>query len=188
MTSPPTHELLPFPVLFNPWKHHAGWVRERIADSPDLDALAEELLVVGTRLMDFYTGPLPLETLADRLTSLLRDLDRLEFPAFRDWLSPTGFGMVEVAEDGSRWTLRLGDELGRYIHLHPGRYSPNTVRIQANSLKTAVMAHTAARHTGESPTSLTIVNHVRKRYLDLPPVPNLGASLSEALELLSRTG
>src|SRR5687768_4486554 len=48
---------IPTPVLFNPWKHHAGALRARIADAAAnaaLDDLAAGLVVVGTELMDLY--------------------------------------------------------------------------------------------------------------------------------------
>src|SRR5205823_3216695 len=57
MTEPPQ------PVLLNTWKHHAGWIRWRVAEAAGagaagVAALPREMLVVGARLMDLYTGPL----------------------------------------------------------------------------------------------------------------------------------
>ena len=54
----------PPPVLFNPWKHHADFLREQIrsasARGPDaLHGLAVQLRVVGADLMDLYHGTLP---------------------------------------------------------------------------------------------------------------------------------
>lgn len=183
----PSHTLLPQPVLFNAWKHHAGWVRERVAATSGpggLDALAAELVVVGNRVMDFYTGPLPPDVLADRVLAILRATGRFAPDPFRDWLAADGYAVVEVPDDGSKWALRLGPADGRYVHLHPGRYSPNTVRIHANALKTAALAHAAATGSGDPPTDVALVNAVRKRYLGLPPVPTLGAGLAEAIVLL----
>ena len=42
--------------------------------------------------------------------------------------------------DGSAWVLRQGEEGGRYVHVHPGRRTPPTLRVRATVLKTAVMA------------------------------------------------
>ena len=52
-------------------------------------------------------------------------------------------------------------------HLHPGRWVPHTMRVQANTLKSAVMAHAHARLTGGDPSDLALVNEARKSYLGL---------------------
>jgi hypothetical protein len=58
----PTAHSVPPPVLFNSWKHHAGWVRGRIAAAVrgevGLIEFAAGVMVTGTKLMDFYTGSL----------------------------------------------------------------------------------------------------------------------------------
>ena len=36
--------------------------------------------------------------------------------------------------------LSGGDENGRHVHVHPGRWTTNTCRVRANVLKTAVVA------------------------------------------------
>src|SRR6516162_2084579 len=49
------------PVLYNTWKHDAESLRRRIAAcsaDADLAPLASRLVVVGTDLMDLYTGSL----------------------------------------------------------------------------------------------------------------------------------
>ena len=65
-------------MLLNCWKHHAGWVRQRLAAAaaagePGVAALPGEMVVVGTRLMDLYVGALTPADIADRLMSQLRD-------------------------------------------------------------------------------------------------------------------
>ena len=59
MADDPSH--LPHPALLNCWKHHAGWIRSRIAaavsaGSAGVGRLPAEMAVVGSRLMDLYTG------------------------------------------------------------------------------------------------------------------------------------
>ncbi len=54
----------PPPVLFNAWKHHAGALRHRIAETARageaaLEPLARQLVVIGNELMDLYTAGLP---------------------------------------------------------------------------------------------------------------------------------
>ena len=164
------------PVLFNTFKHHAGALRARarsVAAGGD-DALREasrHVAVLGTKLMDLYVGALsPLE-LSRRVVERLEGEGRLEPAAYRAWiLGSDEYAVVEMPEDGSRWVLRLGDESGRYVHLHPGRWSPATARVRANVLKTAFLVHAHALIHGQDPMDRAIVNHVRAEYLGLSPL------------------
>src|SRR5947208_2209005 len=61
MTTIAIADLVPAPVLFNPWKHHAGVIRQRVAAAvaagpAALRPLTGELVVIGTELMDLYLG------------------------------------------------------------------------------------------------------------------------------------
>ena len=183
--------MVPHPVLFNLWKHHAGWVRGRIAGvtPADLAPLAAEVVVIGNALMDVYVGPLSPAEIADVLVDRLRADGRFDPDPYREWLDAGGgYAVLDLPADGSRWTFRLGPVDGRYVHLHPGRYSPNTVRLQATSLKTAVMAHALAAASGRAADDVTVVNEVRTTYLSLPPVPSIapGGGLAAALTALAR--
>ncbi len=186
----PTADVVPYPVLFNAWKHHAGWVRGRITRAVTeraLDQLAEEVVVIGTRLMDFYHGPLAPDAIADRVLGQLRDLAKLEQPAYRGWLEGQGgYAVLTLPDDGSRWAVRVGQEGGRYVHMHPGRHSSHTLRVQANALKTAILAHALIALTGKAATDVGVVNEARARFLQLPPVPEISTSgLGEAISLLA---
>lgn len=165
----------PFPVLFNSWKHHAGWIRWRVrqavaAGQPGVDALPAELVVVGTRLMDLYTGSFTPAELASQLMDQLRAAGRLEYESLAAWLSGQAAWSMLDLPDGSKWAIRLGPADGRYLHLHPGRWVPHTLRVQANALKSAVMAHAHAGLTRGDPTDLALVNDARRKYLGLLPV------------------
>lgn len=182
-----TADVAPFPVLFNAWKHHAGWVRSRITQAVTanaLDQLAEEVVVIGTRLMDFYHGPLTPDAIGERVLQQLRHDAKLDEVVYRAWLEGQGgYAMLTLPDDGSRWAVRAGAEGGRYVHLHPGRYSPNTVRVQANALKTAVLAHALANGAA---VNLAVVNEARQRFLQLPPVPAIhDGGLGEVIGLLA---
>src|SRR5262245_41437635 len=100
---------VPSPVLLNTHKHHAGFLRERIrtavaAGATGLPTLADELAVVGTKLMDFYHGPFSPREIADRVMARLQ-ASRCDLPAeFRAWLeSAGGYQTIEFPEDMSRW-------------------------------------------------------------------------------------
>jgi hypothetical protein len=158
------------PVLFNAWKHHAGFLRHRIAGAAPLDRLAAELVVVGTELMDLYTGELSAATIAEKVVGDLRTRDRFALPGYREWITAAGGYRVVELSDTSRWVLRLGDEAGRYVHVHPGRWSPRTLRVRANVLKTAVLAVAFAAESGGDPRDVALLNAVRQQFPGLSPL------------------
>ncbi|MBY0229121.1 MAG: hypothetical protein K2W96_07590 [Gemmataceae bacterium] len=181
------------PVLLNAWKHHAGALMARIERFAALgpSALAEAasgLVVVGDALMDLYTG-----TMSPRAVSLwvMAELERqgkAEPAVFASWLAGQGgYATITHPGDGTSWVLRQGDDPARWAHLHPGRHSPNTVRVQATVLKTAFLARLHARVSGSDPMAKETVDAVRRGHLGLPPLkaaPEPGSGLGAVIELL----
>src|SRR5207247_6655221 len=110
-------------------------------------------------------------------TTLFRSLradNRFALPAYRAWLaSGGGYQVIPFADDASRWVLRLGDEAGRYVHVHPARWAPATRRVRANVLKTAVMVLAYVSVHGGDPLDVALINRVRKDYLDFSPIGRL---------------
>ena len=146
---------IPEPILFNCWKHHAGVVCQRIANAIEqgktsLTSLAESLKCIGSSLMDFYTGELPPDVIAEKVLAHLSDAQALEKSAFIYWLQrQEDYAVLTFPEDESCWVLRLADEQERFIHLHPGRWTPHTMRVRSNVLKTAIMVLAHCGITGE---------------------------------------
>lgn len=184
---------VPAPVLLNRWKHHAGFLRGRIDQAarrgePALDELAAELRVVGNELMDLYTGPHPPRAIAEGIIDVLRAERLLPEAAYRAWVAKGGgYRVLGLRGDPSQWVLRAGNEPGRYVHVHPGRWTHATRRVRANVLKTAVMALAWTAVHGGDPADLAVVNAVRRRYLALaplgkPPTGDLG--LGALIDLL----
>jgi hypothetical protein len=167
---------VPAPLLFNTWKHHAGFLREEIrnvgAAGPDaLRELAARLCVIGADLMDLYYGPLTPREIGRLVIARLAADGVLEPAAFREWIAAAGgFRTLDLNGDLSRWVLRLGAEESRYVHLHPGRWAPLTCRARANVLKTAVMALAYAAVHGGNLADLELINRVRSALLNLPPL------------------
>ncbi len=166
---------VPPPVIFNTYKHHAGAVRARIArlaaeGEAGLGGVAAAVAVLGTGLMDLYTGPLTPRAVCAWVVEELHRLGRLEPAAYRAWLVAGGEYTTVTHPEGTAWVLRLGDEEGRHVHLHPGRHTPHTVRVRANVLKTAFAAHVHARVRGEDPMGRRLLDEVRREVLGLPPL------------------
>jgi cytosine/adenosine deaminase-related metal-dependent hydrolase len=169
----------PPPVLLNTWKHHAGALRQRIALAVDagsagLATLARELVVIGAELMDLYTGPLTAAEIAERVLERLKAEGHFAPEVYRAWvLAGGGYRVFTLAEDQSRWVLRLGEEDGRYVHVHPARWAPATLRVRANVLKTAVMVLAYVGVFGGEPLDVTLINRVRRQYLGFAPIKGL---------------
>jgi hypothetical protein len=186
---------VPPPVLFNPWKHHAGALRRRVAEAaragPEgLAVLAPQLLVIGTELMDLYTGALSPAEIAAGVVAQLRADERLDPEVYRRWLDESrGYRVLTLSDDASSWVLRFGEEGGRYVHVHPGRWTPHTRRVRANVLKTAVLALAQAAAIGADPLDVALINRVRREYLGLSPVPALAdeGGLGAVIEALRGT-
>jgi hypothetical protein len=78
--------------------------------------------------------------------------------------------------DKSIWTLRLGNEKKRYIHIHPGRYSPLTIRVKAVTLKTTIAVRVLVEEIDSELPNLKSINEVRTSFLKLPPLKSLSLS------------
>lgn len=163
----------PSPILLNTWKHHAAALRHRIqeaAASGDLSSLAANLVVIGTELMDLYLGKLSPAAIGREILDQLGADGTLAPDAYPDSLQASGGYRLLDLSDASRWVLRMGDETGRYVHAHPGRYSPNTRRVRANVLKSALMVLAYVGIHGGDAMSVPLVNDVRRQYLKLAPI------------------
>lgn len=189
----PMHDDLPSPVLLNCWKHHAGALRQRIDEAlngGDLDALAKQLVVIGTELMDLYTGDLAASEIATAALRFLEAESLLDEAAYRNWVEGNGGYRVLTVADDSQWVLRQGEAGGRYVHVHPARWAPKTQRVRANVLKTAVMVVAYVKAHGGDPLDKQVVNQVRQQYLGLSPVGRLAddRGLATVIAVLQSAG
>ena len=181
--------LIPPPINLNCWKHHAGFIKkqiESVKETKVLDQLKVYLLKIGESQMDLYFGEYSPAKISEQLLNYLHSKKILSSRQYKDWLSKDGkdYQLVEL-KDKSIWTLRLGDDVSRYVHIHPGRYSPYTVRVKATTLKTAILVLSSEK-IGEIKTIETkTVNQIRKKYLDEPPLKSLSSAsgLGKLLEL-----
>jgi hypothetical protein len=191
-TMRPDADDVPPPILFNLWKHHAGALRRRIAaiagGGPEsLAGLSLQLVVIGTELMDLYTGPLAPVEIAEDVRAHLGNAGLLTPNAYRPWLDAKGgYRILALPADASAWVLRFGDESGRHVHIHPARWTPHTRRVRANVLKSAALALAAAGDQG--PLDVSRINQLRRDYLGLPPVAALAeeGGLREVISLLGQ--
>ena len=151
-------------------------LRQRIAAAiakglAGLDELAGSLVVIGTGLMDLYTGTLtPHEIGSEVIRQLIGN-------------RPAGAGLRSVP--GSRRAGAIAScplamvpsgccgpatTASEYVHVHPGRWVPWTCRVRANILKTAILVLAQADLQDGDPRDAALLNAVRQRYLGLSPL------------------
>lgn len=164
---------IPLPVQFNRWKHHAGFIKRQINDSQRdrLPQLIMETKVIGEGIMDLYIGNIEPENISEMILSQLKP--GISKQEYSDWLIEKGddFRLLQIP-DSSLWVLRSGDDDHRYVHIHPARYSPLTIRIKAPTLKTAIITAVYQKHYKDS-IDLDLINRIRAHFIKLPPVKDL---------------
>jgi len=168
---------LPPPILLNCIKHHLGYIKFRLdyrsQKDQDSDDFSKELLLIGHSQLDLYLGNLTPAEIGDLITRRLKAKNCFTLARFKSWIAQneSGYQMLELP-DASQWTFRLGKN-ERYIHLHPGRYSPQTLRVKALSLKTALLVILESKLKNQDPFDLDLINQVREDHLGASPIKRL---------------
>jgi hypothetical protein len=183
---------VPFPINLNCWKHHAGFIKKQIlsvTSVEEIDSLKYYLLKIGESQMDLYLGKIMAEEISNQIIKTLKREKIFSFEQYKKWLYKNGkeYQLI-TSKDKSIWTLRLGENEHRYVHIHPGRYSPHTIRVKATTLKTAIMI-LCFKQTGEIESINTeSVNQIRKKYLNETPLKSLSkaSGLKRLIDLLTK--
>ncbi|MBW8688297.1 hypothetical protein [Chitinophaga rhizophila] len=157
-------------ILFNALKHHRGFILRQLAGLTPA-ALPDRLKILGNSQMDIYYGQLDVPAIGEETIAFLRAAGVAGEADYLAWLALQGGYAQFTLSDTSCWILLPGVEPGRYIHLHPARYSPHSLRVKAAILKTA-LACLAVLPAGTLP-DLAALNHIRVSMLDLSPVKGL---------------
>jgi hypothetical protein len=172
-------DCVPEPVLFNCLKHHAGYVAEfaasiDVATPEGKAALRANLNLIGSSQMDLYTGTLSACRIAGEITDSLKTLQMFDEPTYLSWLGPAKPAYRNIGiSDGSVWVLLPGKTANRYIHIHPGRYSPFTLRIRSDTMKTAIAVLCHCHTLNKNSPDLGLVNEVRTSFLGLSAIKDL---------------
>ncbi|MBD2770024.1 hypothetical protein IC235_19220 [Hymenobacter sp. BT664] len=178
------------PVLFNGLKHHCHALRSFIRkyDTSQLTELSLSLLTIGGSQMDLYQGELPEAAICQEVIHYLTELNALSEPAYQQFLLPEQYKTI-VLSDTSQWVLRLGEKETKYVHIHPGRFSPYTLRVKAATLKTAIALLIWQKGNSGAVDTATL-NYLRKDVLHLSPVRKMEEmrALSDLTKLLSSDG
>ncbi|HAM09708.1 MAG: hypothetical protein A2X05_10420 [Bacteroidetes bacterium GWE2_41_25] len=137
---------IPEPILFNPLKHHLGFIRDFMISKTEVirnvsdNDLIKELRHLGTSVMDIYSGALPVSRICKEVIEYLFKHNLSDRKTFSEW---TGVKMVDYRvvslSDGSQWTVKYHDNNSRFIHIFPARGSCYSFRVKSNTLKSALI-------------------------------------------------
>jgi hypothetical protein len=137
---------IPVPLLFNPLKHHLGFIGEFISNktegNPGSDQMnmIKELKHLGTSVMDVYTGSLIIGEICNEVIVHLEEKKLTGIKHFAEWAGQkmNDFRIISLSDD-SQWTLKYYANCHRYVHIFPGRGSRHTFRVKSNTLKSALL-------------------------------------------------
>lgn len=166
---------IPAPITFNPQKHHFAFLKKQLHQWRKMDwqDIQPEFLSIGSNLLDFYYGKLSVEKICEECLDFLQKNQRTEKDRFFNWLGDLEYRKIELS-DHSFWVVKKGVDSLRFVHIHPAKLSPHTLRVRATTLKT-VLALQIQRIPiqKEMKKNLEMVNKIRVKYLQLSPIKSL---------------
>lgn len=158
---------------FNALKHHLGYLCQQIAQvqlRTDFEVFLQKINQIGGSVSDVYCGGLSAEQILEETASFLKENGLVSEKEFENWLQGSGKDYkMHTFSDGSCWTLRMGKDKKRFVHLHPARTSHFGIRLKTNTLKTAATLLAFCRFS-QVPKSIETINLVRTQYLKLSPL------------------
>lgn len=164
------------PLWLNGWKHHLNFLLGRIirytpSDEEGFITFCDQLKGMGSSVSDLYVGVrTPLQVREGIIQYLVRK-KVLDPQAYHDWLeSSSSFYRQAPLNDHSRWTLLKGKDPVHYVHVHPSRYSPHTLRINTNHLRSAVAWMAWKKAWPQERLLAETMGMIRSRYLGLSAV------------------
>ena len=164
---------IPILVRFNPFKHHRNYIL-RVLEFASPEVIINLLDPVCNNYIDIYTGPMTPESIGNAVIDILKSNRVFKADDFTRWVDiKNGYRQIKL-EDQSEWIVRKSNEDERFIHLHPAREGPFTIRFKGSTLKTAYLLKTGSKDFQET-LSLEKVNRVRIQ-IGLSPVKKLERS------------
>ena len=161
---------IPEPVKFNPLKHHKGFIMNFLEESTAQET--EKLYnVICHNYIDIYTGKLPPEEICMAAIAVLKETGIFGKSRFKQWIAASSEYRKIKLPDQSEWVVREGSEPGRYIHIHPAKTGPYTIRFKGTTLKTAYSLKKGSQGSHQE-FSLEAVNRARIS-IGLSPVKKL---------------
>jgi len=163
-----------YPVTFNPYKHHLGFLEDQIKkwQNQECHVVNNELLFIGNNLIDLYYGRLSVDDILNESYKFFKKTGIPNSGKLERWLHPFEYRKI-ILSDKSLWIIKKGTDSKRFIHIHPAKNSPFSVRVRATTLKTVIALKIQSNIYGKNNIDLGTVNKIRTTYLGLSPIKNL---------------
>jgi hypothetical protein len=178
-----------FPILFNCWKHHAGFIKTQICrggfSENELKSRLSNLWYIKDSPTDLYLGNIE----PDRIKALVFDEVSRKNLIIREnylcWMAENSNYQKMLLPDQSSWILRASYDPLHFIHIHPARDSQHCIRVKGNTLKTAVVSQIIAKGMLDSTADNSLINEIRFRHFGLSPLKGEqpGELLQQMLDL-----
>lgn len=183
---------IPLPILFNPLKHHLGFIKDYIDENleskehSDNQTLIKDLKHLGGSLMDIYSGVLSPDIVIDEIMRFLNANHLIEKDPYINWAGkdPKELKTIELS-DASKWVLKYSENEVRFVHSFPARFSPHSFRVKANTLKSAILYIICIGKDYVNEEDLNLARAVA----GLSPVKNVidTEAITEMIEILRKT-
>lgn len=161
---------MPSPIRFNVFKHHRNYILETLKGVSS-ELIFDLLDPICNNYIDIYTGIMTPETIGNGVISILKSKGVLLKDDFIHWVvTNKGYQQIKL-DDQSIWVVRKSNESDRYIHIHPARTGPLSIRFKGSTLKTAYKLKTSFEGHIET-ISMENVNLIRKQ-IGLSPIKKL---------------
>lgn len=159
-----------FPVRFNAFKHHRNYILA-VLKSASPEWIANQLDPICNNYIDIYCGTMTPEAIGHAVIDNLKSNKVLRWDDFTPWIeSKNGYQHIKL-EDQSEWVVRKSNEDDRYIHLHPARTGPLSMRFKGSTLKTVYLLK--INHSSvQDVLSVERVNRIRSQ-IGLSPIKKL---------------
>lgn len=162
------------PITFNPHKHHFGFLKQQIENWKNLPwpEVEKELLFIGTNLIDLYCGNLSINEICRQCLHFAEKQELSNAEKLKNWFGKNEFRKIKLS-DNSEWVIKQGLDSARFLHIHPAKYSPFTLRVRGPTLKTVVALKIITDKKKQKQLDLLLVNWVRNGKLGLSPIKAL---------------
>jgi hypothetical protein len=163
-----------YPITFNPHKHHLGFLQNQLIiwQNQECHIVNNELLCIGNNLIDLYYGRLSVDDILNESHKFFKKTGISNSGKLEQWLHPFEYRKI-ILSDKSLWIIKKGTDSKRFIHIHPAKNSPFSVRVRATTLKTVIALKIQSDIDKEDTIHLDTVNRIRTTYLGLSPIKNL---------------
>ena len=164
-----------YPVTFNAYKHHFRFLSymTTVWCNTEWYEVINELKLIGNNLTDLYYGNLSVDNIIYECHTYFKNLHITDDKKLNEWLKPLEYRKIRLS-DRSLWVIKQGCDKCHFIHIHPAKNSPLSIRVRATTLKTVISLKVQATNPDNRFTyNLKTVNLIRTGLLGLSPVKSL---------------